>query len=335
MVDRLSALVGAGIALVLAVAVPTAASSTHRTTTTGRPLLGHPGNPFPIPGTAFSITAKAGSIVHVTLTKSFLGTSEADDPRLHLTTEGGWAQVTLIQAEELSRDAAVASPASFLRVSRVTTPFLCPSGPCPNAFPHRATSTQQFRPGDYVLAVAGPAGATVTFTLDSIDGTERVPRVTGAYSTWYAERTITPDPAPPGDLAGSGGWSVPSPGRRTLSGMLLGFRDRGQGGGFYSTMCLGGQPRNRPHARTYAETIADGCKGLYGGGSGGAFSGGGSSGPLPVPVRVLPGSQPFAFLDEVGDMSTSDGPAGGSYAAACALAPCEYHAVSYTILVDS
>jgi hypothetical protein len=323
---RLTAFVAAGLAVVLGTGVGTAATRVARAAAhpsaspAARP--GHPGNPVVVGDAAFRVTGRAGSLVHVRLRTELDVPFRTDTPRrFTLTTTGDWATVTLHPE---------AGTGPHLEVSTVSPRRACGRPECPRATLYSSQGmNNHIPPGDYVLALAGPAGSTVSYTLRGFTGAERVTTVGHLYAVPYVTAPIPAAPPVPTEVAyktGRGRWVTPTIGRKMLGGVVLATHLR-NGGGYSFSLCPGAYGAKSAQTDTFA-TARPSCTG-YSTTQGSVVA----SDPLAHP---LPGSDdPYTNVTFASAESTAEGVTGAAFAVQCNQPACDFVAFGYAMALDS
>jgi hypothetical protein len=313
------AILAAGLACVLGAGV--GAVAVRRPSAVPGPPPGHPGNPVVVRDAAFSVTGRAGSIVHVRLRAALDAPHPADTRRYTFTTTGGYAAV-LLRPEDGTGPA--------LEVATVTDPLACGRPSCPDAtLVDSAPPNDTVPPGDYVLALAGPVGATVSYTLRGFDGTEHVTPVGHLYAVPFATALIPATPLPSSSTAyqsDRGAWRVPTPGRRMLAGVVLAV-DAKQGGSYDFALCPGAYGARSTQAETVPAARPT-CNGY-------SITLGSVVGRDPL-AHPLPGSgDEYVNVVAASQYGTFEGVSGASYAVHCGQPPCGYAAAGYVLALDS
>lgn len=283
-----------------------------------RQALGHPGNPVVVRSGAFQVRGPAGSIVHVRLHDRLVAPQARDlvDDQV-ISSSKAWGAFVL------------ASEGHVLTVAAVSQAFLCGDQRCPNALTSQVSGVD-LPAGDYVLALAGPAGSTITAKLTGDDVTAAPPTLT-TYPQPFVARDL-PELVRTADQGGRGGWATPPLGHRTLAVALAGMRNGGGGNGFYETdTCPGGYA---PRASRRAASGV-GCAGGYTAQfTSGSISNENETGlPIPLPDQVV--LQGWAKFDVSSAMSTQEGYTGAAWAAHCDNSNCTYHGAGFAVLLDA
>jgi hypothetical protein len=319
---RLTAFVAAGLACVLAGGVSTAVTRAGHPSASPTARPGHPGNPVVVYDAAFRVEGHAGDIVHVRLRRELDIPFRTDTPRrFTLTGSGDWAAVTLRPEQ---------GNGPQLEVSTVRPQVACHKADCPNATLFTSEGATGHVPaGDYVLALAGPEGATVSYTLRGFTGDERVTTVTHLYAVPYRAAPIPTRATTAADQVhrtGQGRWVTPTLGRRLLSGVVLATHLKG-GGGYSYALCPGAYGAKSTQA-TVVSYAAPTC-------SGSGYSGGSVAARDPL-AHPLPGSDDeYANVTFTSATSTIEGVTGGGFAVQCNQPACDFAAFAYAMALDS
>jgi hypothetical protein len=316
--QRWSALVAAAVCCVLTTGVAAVATARPPALPAARP--GHPGNPVVVADEAFTVSGRAGSIVHVRLRKPLTVPDRADTGRFSLTSTGAFAAVTLT----LERGSG-----PVFRIATTTPAFACGRPDCQNAELTSSASAKTIPAGDYVLALGGPLGATVSFTLRGYVGSEPVTTVRHLYAVPYVTAPIPVHATQPATAlyqTDGGTWTVPTIGRRMLAGVVLAVHPT-KGGGYDYALCPGAYG-----ARSAQDTLVATARPIcssYGSTTGSVTT----RDPLAHP---LPGSDdPYVNVSFASAIGTYEGVTGGSFAVHCNQPPCAYTAVAYVLALDS
>jgi hypothetical protein len=314
------ALVATALACVLGGGV-TAVATSARPSPVPPARPGHPGNPVVLDDAAFRVTGRAGSIVHVRLRTPLDLPAPGDTARYALTSTGTYAAVTLDPEN---------GSGPGLQMATTTPAFACGKPECPNATLVAAAPGQPLPPGDYVLALAGPAGATVSFVLRGYAGTERMTTIRGTYAVPYTTGQVpvrtTHTPADAAYQTDGGTWTRPTIGRRMLAGVVLAVHPT-QGGGYDYALCPGSYGARSAQVDLLA-TARPTCSG-YTASLGSVVQ----RDPLAHP---LPGSDDeYVNVSFAAATGTYEGVTGGSFAVKCNQPPCAYAAVAYVLALDS
>jgi hypothetical protein len=282
---------------------------------------GHPGNPVVIRDAAFSVTGKAGTLVHVRLRTPLDAPHPADARRFTFTTTGEYGALTLRPEPGRSGPSLEAA---------VTTPaFACGRGDCPDAALVTSSPPDgQIPAGDYVLALGGPPGATLSYTLRGFEGTEPVTTVRGLYAVPYDTHRFAPGQPVTAPLyqTGRDRWTRPTIGHRMLAGVVLAVHPT-QGGGYSFALCPGSYGSHSAQADTVS-TARPTCSGY-------ASVLGNVVGKDPL-AHPLPGTGgEYAQVSFASANGTYEGVTGASYAVQCNQPPCGYTAAAYVLALDS
>jgi hypothetical protein len=319
---RPAAAVAAGLVVVLAGGVSRAVTYAGRPSASPAARAGHPGSPVVVRDAAFRVTGRAGSVVHVRLRAALDVPFRTDTPhRFTLTGTGDFAAVTLYPE---------AGDGPHLEVSTVAPRRACGQPACANATLYSSEgSASQLPPGDYMLALAGTPGSTVSYTLRGFTGHEPVTTVTHLYAVPYASAPIPAAPAAATDAVyptGHGRWVTPTIGRRMLSGVVLATH-LPNGGGYSFSLCPGAKGARSTQADATAAARPS-CTG-YTTAQGAVVS----RDPLAHP---LPGSDD-EYVDVLftSAMATTEGVTGGSFAGQCNQPGCAFAAFAYALALDS
>jgi hypothetical protein len=306
---------------VLGTGVATVATAGGRPSALPAARPGHPGNPVVIRDAAFTVTGRAGSLVHVRLRTPLDAPHPVDTRRYAFSSTGDWG--ALVLRREHGPDA--------LEVAAVRPQAACGKPSCPNAtLVDSSPVNAQIAPGDYVLALAGPAGATVSYTLRGFDGTERMTTVRHLYAVPFASAPVPGLPAPPPTVSlyhmDRGAWTLPTTGRRMLAGVVLAVHPT-QGGGYDFALCPGafGTTSTQTAVVTTARPT---CSGY-------SVTTGSVVARSPVD-HPLPGSDDeYANVSGASSFGEYEGVTGGAYAVHCNRPPCQYTAAAYVLALDS
>jgi hypothetical protein len=317
---RLPAFVAGGLACVL-VGNLTALATSARPSALPAARRGHPGNPVVVTDSAFSVSGRAGSIVHVRLRTALDVPDRRDTRRFSLTSTGEYGAISLHRE---------GTPGPSLQFAVTSAPFACGDPDCPNAELVASPTSAAVPPGDYLLALAGPPGTTISFTLRGYQGTERVTRIGHLYAVPYTTgrvpvRTLH-GPADALYQTDGGTWTRPTIGRRMLAGVVLAVHPT-QGGGYDYALCPGSYGARSAQVDLLA-TARPTCSGY-------AVSLGSVVQRDPL-AHPLPGSDDeYVNVSFASATGTYEGVTGGSFAVKCNQPPCAYAAVAFVLALDS
>jgi hypothetical protein len=298
---------------------------------TGRPLprAGRPGNPVVVPGPAFTFSAAAGSVVHVRLAAPLDVPLTGQARRYDFTTTGDWGSFTLVPDPLPPMGSSFAGwQAATVRPRTVCgTDPACPAGERIDYF--EDSYRQQVPAGSYLLAVAGPEGATVSFTLRSYDEAAPVTRVRDFYRLPYRTSRIAAEPVSAQDAVlptqhEFGNWLTPTIGRHMLAGVVVGVGTKSQDNLQY-TLCPGGSTGSETtHGASDGAGFsckAGGGYGLYGG--------------TVTSAHKLDTAGRYVFLVTGTGHSTWEGYTGAAYTLGCDGGDCATYAVGYAFGLDT
>lgn len=317
---RPAAFVAVGLACVLASGVTALTAAPHPSAVpAGR--LGRPGNPVVIRDAAFSVTGRAGTLVHVRLRKALETPHPADTRRFSLSFTGSFGAVTM--RPERGKGAG-------LEVGALAPQPVCGKASCPNGtLTDSRPPNSELPPGDYVLALGGPVGSTVSYTLHGFEGSEPVTAVGHLYAVPYTTAPIPRVGTPPTATAyhaDRGAWARPTIGHRMLAGIILGVHLPG-GGGYDFALCPGSYGTVSAENEAVANARPT-CSGY-------APTNGSVVGRDPLAHPVPSPDDEYANVTVATAFGGFEGVTGGSYAVHCNRTPCGYAAVGFVLAVDA
>ena len=331
-------MVGVALASVLVVAVPSAIATGHRSDPPrARPAAGSPSNPVVVSSGAFSASGPAGTLMHIRLTAPIDVPNYANrDHRVSIAMTGTWA------AAVLSRDSTTNVSGATLTLARADAPFVCVHlTPCPDAAVYYSAvsggsgGAATLDPGEYVLALAGPAGSHVSIELKGFYGTERITPLRGLYPMPYVAHSVPDLPSTyypqhaKGDVRGD--FVRPPLGRRMLAGIVLGIANPvGKGGGFGYAMCPGGYRLSKVETKTNPDV---GCGG-YSVEIGSRYLSDGS-GSQTLPIPQYSNSTGYAVIMASAATGITEDVTGAAYGLDCNDQDCTTNAAAFVFALDT